>query len=346
MKKNTYSLLFGKEPLESISRAAQTEKVIADFSDELSLQQIYLITGIRGAGKTVFMTEISKSLCKDKNWICVELNSGGDLLNDLAASLASENQLAQIFKNASINLSFFGIGLEVKEVVPITNIQVAITKMLESLKKHKKRVLVCIDEVIGTQNMKLFASAFQIFVRQDLPIYLLMTGLYDNINNLQNEKNLTFLYRTPKIDLKPLNIRTMAENYQKVLNVDEAISLEMARLTKGYPFAFQVLGHFTWNHNGNYKAAIPEFRQYLEDYVYDKIWSELSGSDKKFLISVVKSGTGRAKDIKKLLSMADNEYSPYRDRLVKRGILNGDEHGIVKFTLPLFNDYVSLKDEG
>lgn len=58
--------------------------------------------------------------------------------------------------------------------------------------------------------MQAFASAFQIFIRQDLPLYLLMTGLYENINNLQNEDNTTFLYRAPKVELKSLNITTIS----------------------------------------------------------------------------------------------------------------------------------------
>lgn len=48
-----------------------------------------MITGIRGCGKTVFMTEIAKKLKANKDYIVVELNPSGDLLMDFAASLAS-----------------------------------------------------------------------------------------------------------------------------------------------------------------------------------------------------------------------------------------------------------------
>ena len=240
MNKNPYNTIFGKEPPQSISRSSQMSEVILSFEENPPAQQIYMVTGIRGCGKTVFMTEISKELSKDKDWIVVELNSSEDLLTDLAASLGSDNSLANIFKNASINLSLFGIGLEVKSSVPISNIQVALTKMLESLKKHGKKVLVCIDEVTVTEYMKTFAGAFQIFIRQDLPIYLIMTGLYENINNLQNEKNLTFLYRAPKIELKPLNLGSIAENYKKNLNVSDDDAISMAKLAR------DILLHFRY----------------------------------------------------------------------------------------------------
>ena len=45
----------------------------------------------------------------------------------------------------------------------------------------------------------------------------------------------------------------------------------MAGLTKGYPFAFQVLGYLTWNHNGDYLSVVDEYEQYLSEFVYDKI---------------------------------------------------------------------------
>lgn len=115
----------------------------------------------------------------------------------------------------------FGIGLQVKESVPIANIQLALTKMLESLKKHGKKVLICIDEVTATEYMKAFAGAFQIFVRQDLPVFFLMTGLYENINNLQNQDNLTFLYRAPKLEMRTLNIGSISDNYRKNFDLNK-----------------------------------------------------------------------------------------------------------------------------
>ena len=78
-----------------------------------------MITDVRGAGKTVFMTNVLNQLKKDKQWICVELNPERDLLLGLAAS--SNPELSQIFYQAQINLSFFHIGVEIKNTPPITD---------------------------------------------------------------------------------------------------------------------------------------------------------------------------------------------------------------------------------
>ena len=199
----------------------------------------------------------------------------------------------------------------------------------------------CIDEVTVTNEMKLFAGAFQIFIRQDLPISMIMTGLHKNINSLKNTENLTFLYRAPRIELPPLNMGSIAANYRNVLGVSHDDSLEMAKITRGYSFAFQVLGYYTWeDQNRDYRSALPLVRAYLEDSVYVKIWSELSQSDKLFLKNVVNSGSGKAEVIKQLMQIDNGKYSVYRSRLIKSGILDGDKHGYVSVTLPMFEEFV------
>ncbi len=339
-KPNPYTLMFGKEPIQMISRVTDSEDIYRNFLSDISPQQVYMITGVRGSGKTVQMTEISKKIKQEENWIVVELNPVKDLLLDFAAKLYNEKKATDIIHKAKINLTFWGIGVEIEKTEKITDIEVAISRMLESLKKHNKRVLITIDEVTNSHTMKEFASAFQIFVRQDLPLYLIMTGLYENIDALQNEESLTFLHRAPKIFLKPLNLGSIVNQYKKTFNIDETEARKMAKLTRGYSFAFQVLGYFTFENNGNYKDIIDKYREYLDEYVYNKIWSELSEKDKRIMYAIASSKDGKIIDIREKLNLKSNELSPYRERLIKRGLLNGDERGIVRFTLPCFEDYI------
>ena len=340
MKKNPYSLMFGKAPGQMISRMALTEEIYNSFLNENPPVMIYMLTGVRGSGKTVMMTEISEKIGRYKEWITIELNPSRDLLEGLASKLYNEKGLMSIFQKAKINLSFFGIGVEIDGADQIYDIEVAISRMLKVLKKNGKKVLVTIDEVVNSKEMQVFSSAYQIFIREDLPLFLIMTGLYENIDALQNEKTLTFLYRAPKIRLGSLDIGSIAAHYRKEFDTDDDTSREMARLTKGFPFAFQVLGYYTYENNGDYKKAVPDFRQRLNEYVYDKIWSELSVNDKRVANAIVMSGTGRISDIREQLSMESNEFAPYRDRLIKKGIVNGKERGRLTFELPLFEEYI------
>lgn len=173
-----------------------------------------------------------------------------------------------------------------------------------------------------------------------MPVYLLMTGLYENIYELKNQKSLTFLYRAPRIDLRPLNIGTIVENYRQNFNLERNDALHMAQMTKGYSFAVQVLGYLTWKNNGNYRAVEPEYKQYLDEYVYEKIWSELSATDKRVAYAIAQTNGGRISDIREVLGFTNNQFNPYRQRLIRKGILDGSEYGVVTFLLPLFADYV------
>jgi hypothetical protein len=337
---NPYTLVFGKEPKELINRVIPEDEVIQEFLAEEPSQQIYMVTGVRGVGKTVFMTNIANRIRKEPDWIVVELNPELDMLTGLASKLSSNNVLARLFRDASINLSFFGFGLEVKNTAPISDIETALSRMLESIKKSGKRVLITIDEASNTRGMRAFASAFQIFLRQDLPVYLLMTGLYENIYELQNEKNLTFLYRAPKIELRALNLGAIAHNYKTNFNLSDDAAAEMARITKGYSFAFQLLGYLTWKQGGDYSSVIPAYRQYLEEYVYEKLWSSLSNNDRKIAYGIAASKDGKIAEVREILGIDTNSFNPYRKRLIKKGIISGDIHGYVEFVLPFFKEFV------
>ncbi len=337
---NPYTLLFGQEPANIIPRRNETAAILSSFLGDFPTQQVYMITGIRGSGKTVLMTEVSRQIREKDEWVVIELNPERSLLEDLATKLNSDQTLVQIFRNAKINLSFFGIGIDISGTSPVTNIETAIQKMLETLQKKGKRILLTIDEAYSTPSMKEFVHSFQIFIRQNLPVFLLMTGLYHNIDTLQNEKGLTFLYRAPKIELQPLSIRTIAQNYQDTFQLDKSSAAAMAAMTKGYSFAFQVLGYLTWEAEGKFQNVISEYQRYLADYAYDKIWSELSDTDRKIAYGIASTPSTKVADIRTTLQIDTNHFNPYRKRLIRKGILNGNLYGNVEFTLPFFKEYI------
>ena len=337
---NPFTLTFGKRPMELVERPVQTNEIIEAFTADPINQQMFIITGVRGSGKTVMMTEISHRLRKKEDWVVIELNPATDLLQGTLSKLNSNQVCAGMIKSAKIDLSFFGFGVSIEGAVQITDTETAIIAILEKMKKSEKRLLITIDEVTNSEYMHVFASAFQIFVRQDLPVFLLATGLYENIDELQNEKSLTFLYRAPKIQLKPLNKQAIVNKYKSIFEIEVDQATQMADLTKGYPFAFQVLGYLTWNHHGDYNAVRGEYEQYLSEFVYDKIWSELSQKDRMVARGIADVEGGKIKDIREHLHMETNEFNPYRKRLIKKGILSGETRGYVYFTLPLFEEYV------
>ncbi len=341
---NPFSLSFGKEPLNLISREKLMGEIIEGFTAENPEYQVAMVTGVRGSGKTVFMTEVASRLKEQKEWIVTELSPERDLLHALAAELGHRKELLQIFKDVKINLSAFGFGIEIESEPPITDVVVALDRVLESLTKKKKKVLITVDEAVSNQYVREFTSQFQIFMRKNYNIFLLMTGLYDNIYELQNQKTLTFLYRAPKFEMTPLNSILVEKNYKSVFGIPSEEARAMAETVKGYPYAYQVLGYLCYKRGASYDKVLDEFDAYLGEYVYEKIWSEMSPKDKLVAVALGRSETGKVEDIRKRAEMKSEEFSVYRKRLLNKGIVFSPGYGYLEFVLPRFKEYIDMNE--
>jgi hypothetical protein len=339
---NPYTLVFGQPPLEIIERKAQAERIISEFCQEHPSNYLNLVTGIRGCGKTVFITRIANRLREKSEWIIVNLNPQRELLTALAAKLNSDQVLNRIFREAEINLQAFGFGLGVKGAPPISDIEEALTRMLRSIRKHGKRVLVTIDEVTNSRDIRVFASAYQIFLREELPVFLLMTGLYNHIDRLRNAEGMTFLERAPRTVLTPLNFSAMVDKYVNTLKIKEDTAVRLAKATKGYSFAFQVIGYYAWENPDRLDQAMEDAREYLFEFAYQKIWSELSAKDRELVLAIFRSETGEVAAIRNLLNWTSNQFNPYRDRLLKSGIISSPQNGYVELALPWFGKYAAM----
>ncbi|MBE5839735.1 ATP-binding protein [Butyrivibrio sp.] len=341
--RNPFSISFGTLPTQYISRITQTNQIVEMFTDDNPSNHVFMLTGIRGSGKTVLMTDISERLRNEKDWIVVEISPERDMLEGLAATLYAVPELHALFIKAKLDFSALGLGVSVENAAPITDTEVAVNRMLEYITKAGKRVLITVDEVTNNANLKVFAAAFQIYLRRNFQVYLIMTGLYENLYNLQNEKSLTFLYRAPKVILEPLNYTAVVSHYKKVFEIDNEQAEYMAKLTKGYSFAFQVLGYIYWNNKeSKIEDILPEYDQYLDEYVYDKIWSEMSEMDRKVVSAMAISGETNVSKLRELVGMTTSQFSVYRDRLKRKGIINTAQYGYISLLLPRFEEYVKL----
>ena len=97
---NPFTLSFGKKPFEYISRIRQTDEILEDFTAEHPVSRVYMLTGVRGSGKTVMMATIANHLAEDNEWIVVELNPTRDLLTGLASRLYEKEILRAAFVKA------------------------------------------------------------------------------------------------------------------------------------------------------------------------------------------------------------------------------------------------------
>ena len=317
---NPFSIAFGTEPGQYIQRFLPRDRIINTFTSDNPSTHIFLISGVRGSGKTVLLTDLSETLEKEKDWIVVNVTPDVDILNGIITRLYRHPGLDKLFIKAKIDVSFLGIGVSAEKERISPDPGAILESMLKELAAKGKKVLISIDEIVNNNYVKVFSSTFQLLLRLKLPIYLIMTGLYENIRNLKNEKTLTFLYRAPMEVLEPL----------------------------GYAFAYQVLGYLCWEEKEKtgdrllWENILPKYDEYLENYSYEKIWSELSGMEKKIVLALSKKEEYKTAEIRELLGLQSSEFSVYRERLKKKGLIDTSKYGYLSLSLPRFAEIIQI----
>lgn len=344
MKKiNPYSKIFGKIPKENIARISIIERVCEEFGSDNPESQIYVLTGIRGSGKTVTLTEICESIQKEDNWICVEINSSSyDMLKNLASQLYAQKPVYNLITRSKINFSFLGLGVEIKGEPPITDYATAVEIMLKNIKKTGMKVLVTIDEMVTSEATKEFIKQFQIYIRHNLPIYLVTTGLPKDFEKMKNTEGMTFMYRAPRIQLESLDKIEIANSYEQNLKIAREKALEMARFSEGYSFGFQTLGYICAESGLPYSnpLVLRQFDHEMYEKVYIKVWSETSKQEKEFISGIANAESSKVEDIRNYLGVDSNHFNPVRKKLIDQGIVISPSRGYLVFTLPRFREFV------
>lgn len=344
---NPFSIVFGKEPQMYVKNSNQFDEVKNNFISDNPFTTTYLITGVRGSGKTVLLTRLLKFFEKLEDWIVVELNPETDMLEYFASSIYEKSNNKYKFLKKDFSFSFQGVSISFSGDKPVTNVITLIEKMLETLKKKNKKILICIDDVSNNQNIKTFVQQYQIFIRKDYPLFLLMTGLFENVRNLQNEKSLTFLYRAPSINIGSLSLNSIADSFEETLKISREEAVKLSKLTNGYAFAYQVLGYVMYENKKETldDETIKEFDRYLRDYVYEKVYYDLPEIEKKIINTLAYLEEGKISDVMESLKMNKENISQYRDRLLKKGILIKSGWGKLDFALPRFREFIKIQRE-
>ena len=362
---NPFTHAFGAQPNKYISTLLE-ESILENFSYPKPSERSYILTGVRGAGKTVMMSTISKKLMKSEDWMVCNLVLSDDILNQFAAKLAENPICGKHFvkpANVSFSVSVISAGIEYNKD-RIFDIHTLIGNMIQTLADAGKRIMVTIDDIYVCEGMIAFAQAFQNLITdyRDLPVYLIMTGLYQNYRELTDVKNIklkgcTFLTRILDKEVPPLDDSQMAVSYFNTFEIDEKEAISLAKMTKGYAFAYQLLGYWYFEKNVNKNQEVRdvevEYRSELIKYSYNKLWTELSEKDKEIVKVLVELGADeqQVKRAEVIAYMNENgaeitssTFNKYRERLLGKGIISTSENrdGFIWLPLPQYGNFVRL----
>jgi hypothetical protein len=347
---NPFTTTFSKVPQYTYIVTEKVSEIIENFSYEKPSESVYKITGVRGSGKTVILTKIEEQLRNDENkkngWLVLDINPTRDMLVQMAAMLHnyglgnSRHNIKSLNISASVMGTGGGLGYS-SENDKYFDIGVELEGMILDAQSKGKKILIGIDEVSKNSELIKFTSEFGKWLRAGYPVYLVCTGLYENIQEVSNVKNLTFFRRSTTIKTEPLNTIRMAEMYRQKLNIDYKEAQRMSCITKGYAYAFQELGvlYFKKSKNEKLDDIIPNLRTELFAYSYEKIWEELTETDRFLMRLLTGKEEYKREEILKLMGDKAGNYSMYRDRLIKRGLLE-TRQAYISLSLPFFAEYI------
>lgn len=378
---NPFKPTAGKMPPVLIGR----ESIVRDFSEALengagAPGRLMLITGQRGFGKTVMLTELSK-LARNQGWFVISETASTGLCSRLIAEL-SENKDRNTYAEFNPALSISGVASlqlgsvgfsksQPKNIQGKENIALALHEAIEErLKKvgKGKGVLFAIDEAqaASREDMVALATTVQHIIRnedmKDVPdnekkgIAFIFAGLPSMVDELVNDNVLTFLRRSQRQDLKPVHLREVAYAYVQavsdsglMISFDNA--LQAAKFAQGYPYMVQLIGYYMWQsawRRGSKEIEAFDIEQGVADSkvafgeaVCAPAYKGLTDAQQEFVRAMaIDEGISKVADIAKRVGKSISWANKYRASLITAKIIAPAGRGSVSFEIPYFGEYL------
>ncbi|MDF7669170.1 ATP-binding protein [Lactobacillus sp. ESL0703] len=340
---NPFNPTFGDVPPIFLDKNKQVNDLVK-LIKESQFSRSFFVTGVRGSGKTAYLTQLAKQFKQDDNCYYVDLLNRNGILTSLAHKLDHQvhSKANRLFN--SINSLSLG-GVSVSREIEVPEVDEILEDLMSEIKQQGKFVVVTIDEVTNSKAIQDFAQVYNSLKRAEYPIYVVMTGLPDFILDIQNEDKLTFLLRSEKIVMMSLNAADMVNTYQKVFACSLTVANKMAQMTKGYSYGFQLLGWLYFEELNGREPTIEvlnevkvQYQLKLFENAYQKILMGLSENDRQYLINV--NDHCKFSDVVAKMKKTKGYVSQYRRRALERQLITPSGHGYVDYTLPFFGEYL------
>ena len=377
MGPNPFKPTAGKMPPILIGR----ESVIDAFDRGLANgagapERLMLITGQRGSGKTVLLTELGRMAKKD-GWDVISETASGGMVQRIVESLRGTSPRvtrASIGPSASLGGTFLSLGsVELSRPEAPLTIRAAIEDRLARLPKGKG-VLITIDEVQSASRDDLVAisTAVQHVIRDedmtDLPdtqkhgIALAFAGLPIAIDNLVNDDVLTFLRRCVRYDLGEVRIPDVKNAYISTVNdsgkmISEKDAQTAAEASSGFPFMIQLVGYYMWQSadvNGSdaitaehVSIGATDAANAFQDSVCAPAVRYLTVAQREFILAMVpdlpepSQVAHIAERCRKSMSWAGK----YRASLIASNLIEPAGRGYVRISMPHLAEYLQTRRE-
>ena len=254
-----------------------------------------------------------------------------------------------------------GIAPETEPGIADTgNIEYDLPDMFELIgqtaKKGKNAWLLLIDEVqyLNERDLSALIVALHKMAQKGLPVVLVGAGLPQVARLAGSAKSYAerlFLYPTigtlsadavENAVVKPLTARNARIT-------PEALAA-LVKGTRGYPFFIQEWAFNTWNCAptscltlSDVEHAYPRTIKNLDESFFRVRSDRLTNREITFVKAMASLGEGpyTMESVLSVLQTTSSRVSPVRSSLIKKGMIYSPRHGLLAFTVPLFEEYLN-----
>ena len=262
-----------------------------------------------------------------------------------------------------VSVGEFDVGLDIdpeKGAADSGDLEVDLTTLFiavgEAAVERNCAVAILIDEIQYLSSLELNALIMAMHKMQQLqlPLVLVGAGLPILAGMAGDAKSYAErLFNFP--DIGPLeeedaNLALQDPVQEEGVEFEAAALHEIYRLTKGYPYFLQEWGYQVWNQAESSPITLHLVQQTTELVVHrlDKNFfrvrfDRLTDGEKRYLRAMAELGKGpyRTANISEQLGVESSAtLSPVRSKLIKKGMIYSPAHGLMAFTVPLFDEFM------
>jgi len=137
-------------------------------------------------------------------------------------------------------------------------------------------------------------------------------------------------------------------------SVSEDALEEIYKHTRGYPYFLQEWGYNAWNAaEGTVidevaaKSATVRSIRKLDESFFRVRFDRLTPAEREYMRCLAELGEGpqRSSDVAAKAGRKAQSLAPIRDSLIKKGMIYSPEHGLIAFTVPLFDEFMRRQME-
>ena len=359
---NPFKPTAGAEPPVLIGR----DKVIDDFSDGLdegvgAPARLMRITGPRGSGKTVLLTELG-DIARKRGWTVVDETAGENLCSNMVAALARDSSGASISADFDRGVVKVHAGAKKEEG---SSLREALKKATEKLGGNPVGLLVTVDEVQDAKesDMRDLAAAVQHLIREKRNIAFVFAGITTGVMDLVSGQALTFLRRAKaeELDSIPLDevscaLRSTIE--KSGMSIEDEALAKATEATAGYAYLIQLVGYHVWRMGkrhaqqskeidvGDVEFGVKEAMRDFNTTVHEPALAGLPLHAMEYVIAMSQdAGVSRTSAVAERIGVAPSSLTSYRRLLINRQIVESAARGFVAFSIPYMREYVRANRE-